>query len=172
MYITASIWNEFTHILPIAAEQTEVTNTEISANDTSVEFKWQLVTDADTYELVIRDLQGNIIFSFVFDSNGMVISLILHSPSRNREMKENQVNGFAYTITGLQPGSQYNYTLTAQNELGEDIYTEGGSFSTNASTTNMENINSALIPEKLLHNGQIFILRGEKVYTTTGQEVK
>ena len=172
MYITASIWNEFTHILPIAAEQTEVTNTEISANDTSVEFKWQLVTDADTYELVIRDLQGNIIFSFVFDSNGMVISLILHSPSRNREMKENQVNGFAYTITGLQPGSQYNYTLTAQNELGEDIYTEGGSFSTNASTTNMENVNSALIPEKLLHNGQIFILRGEKVYTTTGQEVK
>ncbi len=25
---------------------------------------------------------------------------------------------------------------------------------------------------KILHNGQIYILRGEKVYTVTGQEIK
>ena len=39
--------------------------------------------------------------------------------------------------------------------------------------TGMESVqNSEIINQKLLIDGQIYILRGEKVYTITGQEVK
>ncbi len=39
-------------------------------------------------------------------------------------------------------------------------------------TTSIPTINILLQTTKILHNGQILILRGEKVYTVTGQEVK
>lgn len=37
---------------------------------------------------------------------------------------------------------------------------------------NVEDVNASTTPAKLLHDGQILILRGEKVYTMTGQEVR
>ena len=42
----------------------------------------------------------------------------------------------------------------------------------NNSTTPVTNTEVTPQATKILHNGQIFILRGEKVYTVTGQEVK
>ena len=39
-------------------------------------------------------------------------------------------------------------------------------------TEDVENVDINGLPVKVLHDGQIFILRGEKVYTLTGQEVK
>ena len=42
----------------------------------------------------------------------------------------------------------------------------------NGGATAIDNVNNDVVPQKLLRNGQIFILRGEKVYTVTGQEVK
>lgn len=38
--------------------------------------------------------------------------------------------------------------------------------------TAVENITDTTAPRKILINDQIYILRGEKVYTVTGQEVK
>lgn len=38
--------------------------------------------------------------------------------------------------------------------------------------TDINNTTDELIPHKILHNGQVFILRGDKIYTITGQEVK
>ena len=45
-------------------------------------------------------------------------------------------------------------------------------FSVQNSLTPIENVTLESSPAKLLRNGQILILRGEKVYTVTGQEVK
>ena len=39
-------------------------------------------------------------------------------------------------------------------------------------TTGMENLNAGEQPVKVLINGQIFILRGEKMYDATGRLVK
>jgi hypothetical protein len=39
-------------------------------------------------------------------------------------------------------------------------------------TEGIENVNIDTLPQKVVIDGQIYILRGEKVYTLQGQEVK
>ncbi len=60
-----------------------------------------------------------------------------------------------------------------------DLYKEANvwkDFSNIESLDKLEDLNNISLPNatsaKLLHNGQIYILRGEKVYTITGQEVR
>ena len=76
-------------------------------------------------------------------------------------------------MNGLEPGTQYNYSIIAKNESGATLKTETGTFTTK-SLEGIENVNqqSTIKNKKLLRDGQIFILRGEKVYNAQGALVK
>ena len=72
-----------------------------------------------------------------------------------------------YIIAGdITIGSKNNYTVKVVSANGTDINV------TYNDTQDIEIVPSKTKASKILRNGQIFILRGEKVYSITGQEVR
>ena len=178
LYKVEDVWKDFTHILPIEAEEVGVTTTTVITTDSTANVAWPEVENAYTYELIIRDSNGNIICSLVFDSTGRLLSITFHAPSKDRAPQQTQTAGFAFTVNGLTSGTTYNYELTAKDSGGNILNTETGTFTTqgNAPTAIDEIVSSSLQGgdrgRLILRDGQILILRGNKTYTLSGQEVK
>ena len=75
-------------------------------------------------------------------------------------------------MTSLDSGTTYSYTMTAKGNNGNVLKTESGTFTTTGDAQGVEEVLSNQVPStKILRDGQILILRGEKVYTLTGQEI-
>jgi hypothetical protein len=113
---------------------------------------------------------------------------------------ETQPYTLSFKVTGLDVASRYNYVLSTLDETGTPIHVYTGAFATTGYTgdkpvgggdeiiptppiipsnpeasvpTDLENTEDAKGQHgKMFLNGQLFILHGAKVYTTTGQEVK
>lgn len=79
------------------------------------------------------------------------------------------------TLTDLDPGTVYRYRSYA-NIGSKRLYGSEMTLTTQGEYKDPQAIEDIRIdaPQatKILHDGQIYILRGEKVYTITGQEVK
>lgn len=82
----------------------------------------------------------------------------------------------SYDLEYIDEGTQYFYTIEDVDENENVISVIAGTFNTPAITTDIENTVSSLQGGNkgrlILHNGQIFILRGEKTYTLQGQEIE
>ena len=173
LYKAAEGWEEFEHILPIGASATNVKETTVTPSETTAEIAWLQVSGAASYELVIRDKQGNIICTLVFDGEGRLLSLTFHAPAKDNAPSQTQQAGFVFTVTGLDSGATYTYTLTAKDAHGNAVHTESGQFTTEDEPQGVENVPTNQLPStKVLRNGQVLILRGDKIYTMQGQEVK
>lgn len=128
------------------------------------------ITGAMTYMLVIRDLFGTVVCKIMFDADGHLLG-IAFAPGRNRTQKA-QSEGFHFTVEGLTPGTTYEYEFVAYDEADQVIETLTGSFETTADETGVNNISSASAPQKVINDGHVLILRGDKTYTMQGQKVK
>lgn len=128
------------------------------------------ITGAMTYMLVIRDLFGTVVCKIMFDADGHLLG-IAFAPGRNRTQKA-QSEGFHFTVEGLTPGTTYEYEFVAYDEADQVIETLTGSFETTADATGVNNIFSASAPQKVINDGHVLILRGDKTYTMQGQEVE
>ena len=88
-------------------------------------------------------------------------------------------NGLQFTVTGLSSGTQYSYSVTAKDANDQTVATYSGSFTTTCEGI-ATGIDNTPFPSgegrgearKLLRIGQIFILRGEKIYNAQGALVK
>lgn len=82
----------------------------------------------------------------------------------------------SYNLVDIEPATDYYYTFETVDETETVISVIAGTFNTPAITTDIENTTSSLQGEDrgrlILRDGQIFILRGEKVYTLQGQEIE
>lgn len=176
-YKTAYQWEEFTHIYPIEYAD-EINTSEVTATaneDNSVTVEWPIIEDAVIYTIEIKK-NGELVCTLEFNEEGQLISKVFAIPSRNgnRQTKSaaQTANGWQYTIDGLDSGTEYTYTITAKKTDDTEAFTQTITFSTlsheaiETIETNGGNMN------KILHDGQIFILRGDKTYTLQGQEVK
>lgn len=171
-YRSAEGWKAFNSIQPISAEQTETNTVKAEPTEYSVLVIWSAVIGAYSYELVIRDKKGNVICTLIFNAQGQLISIAFNAPARNNESQQTQSSGFAFTVTGLEPGTQYSYSITAKNASGATLHTETGTFTTKALEALDQITNDKCqMTNKVLRDGQIFILRGDKTYTLTGQEL-
>lgn len=172
-YRNAAGWNVFGNIQPITADSVDVTTTMVDPGSTTVNIAWPQVSGAYTYELVIKDALDNVVCTLVFDAEGHLLSLTFNAPSRNGAPQQTQTAGFVFTINGLNENTTYVYTLTAKNESGAILNSESGTFTTQGSPQAIDEINVDEAKTVKAHrNGQIFILRGDKTFTLTGQEVK
>ena len=170
-YQTADVWKDFGQILPINAEDIDVTTTTVTASATTADIVWPKVTGAVTYTLEIRK-NGELICTLTFDAEGHLISMSFAAPSRHNAPHQTQAAGFSFTITGLESGTTYNYTMTVKDNNGNVLKTESGTFTT-IGAEGIEDAQSDQVQStKILRNGQIFIQRGEKIYTITGQEIQ
>ncbi|MDY4513568.1 MAG: hypothetical protein SPD96_01075, partial [Paludibacteraceae bacterium] len=85
---------------------------------------------------------------------------------------EMTANGFRFTVTGLNEGSAYAYTLTVRNAANTVLETYTGDFTTLSNTpTGMQEADNtpAGKVEKLLRDGQVLILRNGVAYDMMGQ---
>ena len=176
LYQTAYEWKDFGNIQPIRAEDTtDVSKIIITPSENEVEITWPSVNGAASYELVIKDKDGNIVCTFIFNANGQLTSMAFNAPSRNGVPAQTQNAGFSFTITGLDNGTGYDLTLTAKDNSGNAIQTATISFVTTGGnvSTDIDQLQGHKVQStKVIKDGQVLILRNGKTYTMQGQEVK
>ena len=175
LYKSANQWEDFTNILPIGAQPADVTTTTVTPSETTADIAWPQVTGAATYTIEIKK-NGELICTLTFNAQGQLISIALAAPSRNNAPQRAQAAGFLFTVTSLDSGTTYSYTMVAKDSSGNVLKTESGTFTTTGESQGFEEISSSLQGgdrgRLIYHEGQIYILSGDKTYTLQGQEVK
>ena len=180
-------WSEFNLQVKSAEVVPDMTSTSVivEPEETTASLTWPETADAASYDLVIRDGNGDIICSLQFDKDGRLIGIDFGGGQNNvaervmmpqKHESENgfgTTSGFRFTVTGLSQGTDYSLRLAANNEsnMPLDIYT--ATFKTKGVNQNIDNVQGDdLQSTKVLRDGQILILRGDNVYTTQGQRVQ
>ena len=183
MYKNAAVWRDFYYTYAIGAEETTVTTNDVKVEpqDNAATLTWPTSNNAASYTIQITK-DGVVFCTLIFNSNGQLTG-IAFAPSRDGQAHAPAAlmtaNGLQFTVTGLDSGTQYGYSVTAKDANDQTVATYSGSFTTTSEGI-ATGIDNTPFPSgegrgearKLLRNGQIFILRGEKVYTLTGAEVK
>ena len=160
---------------------TEITTTEdvtVEPGENIATFTWATNDDAASYTIEITK-EGVVFCTLIFNANGQLTG-IAFAPSRNgtphAPAATKTSNGLQFTVTGLNSNTQYGYSVTAKDSSDDTIVSYSGEFTTTGETQGIGDISSSLQGGDrgglILRDGQIFILRGEKIYTVTGQEVK
>ncbi len=160
----------FTNILPIGAQPADVTTTTVTPSATTADITWPQVTGAATYTIEIKK-NGELICTLIFNAQGQLQSIAFNAPSRNNAPQQAQAAGFAFTVTSLDSGTTYSYTMTVKGNNGNVLKKESGTFTTTGDAQGIEDVQGNNVQcTKIVHNGQIYLLRGDKNYTLTGQE--
>ncbi len=170
-YKNSDAWKDFI-IRAIEAKESDVSNLQIETTSTTVEVAWPSVSGAATYELVIKDKNGNVICTLIFNANGQLTQIAFSAPSRDGAPQQTQGAGFSFTVTGLEQGKSYDLTITAKDENGATLDEKKQSFHTDWASAIDEVTNNDGVSYKILRDGQVLIQRGDKLYTLQGQEVK
>ena len=158
-------------VRPIGASKTETTEVKVEPTATTADVTWPAVENAATYELVIKDKNGNVVCTLIFNANGQLTQIAFGAPARDNAA---QATGFAFTVTGLEEGTSYDLTITAKDGNGSTLDEKTMAFTT-SSETGVEDINAPDVLDgstKILRNGEVLILRGGKTYTLQGVEVR
>lgn len=171
-YAAVNVWKDFGYILPISAKDTETTDVKTTTTENSVDVSWPQVNGAYTYELVIKDKNGYVICTLFFNAQGQLTSIAFNAPAREDAPQQAQTAGFTFTVSGLEAGTEYNLTITAKDENGQVIDKKNMTFHTDWPTA-LEDIRvDSDKTIKVLNDGKVYILRGDKTYTVQGQELK
>jgi|GEM_PF-714825 len=178
-YQMHAFWGMF-DVRPIGASGTETDKVKVEPAETTATVAWPTINGAGSYELVIRDKDGNALCTLVFNAQGQLTSIdFAAAPARDRSnvAAMAQGAGFAFTVTGLESGTMYKYSFITKNASGTVIDTKTGAFTTQSPTALediMDDASSASSSSvrKVLQNGQLYILRDGKVYNAVGAEVK
>lgn len=158
----------------------ETTTTAVTATpneDNSVTLTWPAVNGADTYTIEIKK-NGVSVCTLVFNANGQLISINFAAPARdgkgrNVPAAEQSANGWTYIVTGLEENASYTYSVTAKDVNGNVLLKQSVDFSMGEEPTSIEDVQGNNVQcTKVVRDGQVFILRGDKTYTVTGQEVR
>ena len=182
MYKAAAVWRDFYYTYAIGAEEATVTTNDVTVEpqDNAATVTWPTNDNAATYTIQITK-DGEVFCTLIFNANGQLTG-IAFAPSRDRQAHAPQAlmiaNGMQFTVTGLDSGTHYALTLQAKDSQESVLASYSSEFTTTGHNApqGLDEISSSLQGgdrgRLILHDGQIYILRGEKVYTLTGQEVK
>ncbi len=171
-YLRDTYWGEFDVQVKNAETVTEPTeDVVVTPYENSAEIVWPIVNEAETYEITITK-DDQTVCTLTFNAQGQLIG-IAFAPAREMT-KQQQAEGFRFTITGLTNNTQYGYSIVAKDANNNTLDTKSGSFTTTGEIpTAIEDVQvNSVQCTKILRDGQIFILRGNKTYTLQGQEVK
>lgn len=167
-------WGRF-NIMPIGAENTTNGNLSVRPSSNDAVFTWPANSEADSYTLTINKDDATFCM-LIFNGEGQLTNTTF-APARNGERHtpaaELTTNGYRFTVTGLEIDAHYTYQIVVKDGNNKVLNTYKGEFTTNNSTA-IDNISAYhnIVVRKYIRNGQIVIQRGDRVYTTTGIEIK
>ena len=182
MYKAAAVWRDFYYTYAIGAEEATVATNDVQVEpqDNAATLTWPTSNNAASYTIQITK-DGVLFCTLTFNANGQLTG-IAFAPGREGAYDAPATimtaNGLQFTVTGLDSNTQYGYNLTVKDANDQTVATYSGSFTTTSEgiATGVEETSSSLKGgdrgRLILRNGQIFILRGDKTYTLTGQEVR
>ena len=171
-YTLDVVWGKFKFIECISSDNVTTDEIVVTPSENEANVIWPSVNGAASYELVIKDKDGNIVCTLIFNANGQLTSIAFNAPSRNGAPAQTQNAGFSFTITGLDSGTGYDLTLTAKDNSGNIIEETTIPFHTDY-PEGIENVHGDEVQStKVIKDGQVLILRNGKTYTMQGQEVK
>ena len=133
-YILDVVWGKFKFIECIDSEEaTTDGNVTVVPGFNDVTITWPIESNADTYTIVIKK-DGEVFCTLTFNAVGQLLN-IAFAPSRdgnNRPVQyaEQAINGFTFTITGLDEGSVYTYDLVVKDRGNNIIQFYSGEFRT------------------------------------------
>ncbi len=143
VYLLDVIFGNFKFIECIEAETTPTDTIVVTPSFNDAEFIWPTNSSADSYTLAISK-DGEVFCTLTFNANGQLTG-IAFAPSRNGQHNApaaaQTANGFAFTVTGLDEGSNYTYNLLIQDRSGNTLQSYSGEFrtrSTNDRTVTVE----------------------------------
>jgi hemin uptake protein HemP len=180
-YHRDTYWGEF-DIQVQQAEGTIVTTNDVQVEpqDNAAIVTWPTNDNAATYTIQITK-DGVVFCTLIFNGNGQLTG-IAFAPSRDGSHHAPAAvmtaKGMQFTVTGLDSGTHYALTLQAKDSQETVLASYSSEFTTTGHNApqGFDEISSSLQGgdrgRLILHDGQIYILRGEKVYTLTGAEVK
>ena len=167
------VWGKFQHIQCIGAENTTTDGTvTVTPSDNEAVFVWRADESAASYNLEIRK-DGEVFCTLIFNANGQLTS-IAFAPARNGQTHraaEQTAAGFRFTVTGLSESTRYTFGMTVKDATNATLQTYTGEFNTTGVATSVDNATTETTAQKVIRNGQVLILRGDKTYTTMGVEV-
>ena len=177
MYKNAAVWRDFYYTYAIGAEDVTVATNDVTIEpaDNSAVVTWPVSASAATYTIEITK-DGVVFCTLIFNGNGQLIG-IAFAPSRDRQSQplaaKQVANGLQFTVTGLNSATHYAFSLTAKDSQETVLASYTGEFTTTGVATDIDQItNDKSQTTKIIKDNQLFILRGDKVYTVTGQEVR
>ena len=160
-------------VRPLGAKNTETADLNVTPAETTADVAWPAVSGAATYELVIKDKSGNVICTLIFNAQGQLTSIAFNAPARNNAPQQTQAAGFSFTVTGLEEGTSYDLTITSKDNNGGTLDTKTVSFTTTGDEQGIDEVPSDQVQStKILRDGKMYIIRGEKVYNAQGALVK
>ena len=171
-YKAHDVWSQFSEIDCIKSNKVETDTVVIDASTTSVTITWPTEIGADSYTIIITK-DGEVFCTLTFDSEGRLLN-IAFSPGRNGnhpvQYAEQAANGYRFTVTGLESGTKYNYTITTKDSIDQTISTYSGEFTTqsNVSTSVSDNQYPITDTRKEYRDGQLLIIRDGVEYNALG----
>ena len=162
-------------VRPLGAISVETSEVTVEPETTSANVVWPVVSGAATYELVIKDKDGNVVCTLVFNAQGQLTSIAFSAPGRGKAPQQAQQAGFSFTVTGLETGTTYKYSLTSKDGSGNVIDIKQGTFTTEGQTAveNVSDANTPVLPRKIIEEGHIYILLSDGTrYNALGTKVK
>ena len=173
-YILDVLWGKFKFIECIDSEEaTTDGNVTIVPGFNDVTITWPTETGADSYTIVIK--KGDTVFcTLTFNADGQLLNIAC-APGRDgnhpAQYAEQAGNGYRFTVTGLEEGTHYAYNIDVRNAANKTIKSYTGEFTTRLYTA-VDNITTDNAnTQKLLRDGQLLILKDNKVYTLMGTEL-
>ena len=177
MYKNASVWRDFYYTYAIGAKEATVTTNDVKVEpqNNAATVAWPTSENAASYTIQITK-DGVLFCTLVFNANGQLTG-IAFAPSREGSHHAPAAimtaNGLQFTVTGLDSGTHYDLTLQAKDSQETVLASYSSNFTTTGDAQGIEDVQGNNVQcTKIVHNGQIYILRGEKTYTLTGQELK
>ena len=181
-YQVDSNWNRFLLKALGATETSSSGEVTVEPGDNTATFTWPTNGDADSYSIEISK-DGEVFCTLIFNANGQLTGIAFvpsKDGSRNMPSATMTANGMQFTVTGLNSGTNYAFNLVAKDNQDAVLASYSGNFTTTGESQVPTAIDNPPFPSgeglgeatKVIKDGRLFILRGDKTYTVTGQEVR
>lgn len=173
-YQMDAVFGTFKYVRCISADSADADDDmTVTPSDNEATITWPTEDNAGTYTITIRK-DGEVFCTLTFNANGQLTN-ISFAPGRNghRHTPAAQLTarGYQFTVTGLTESTRYACQLDVKDASDNILKNYSGEFTTTSGTTAVDDAEVAIPVSKIIRDGQIFILRGGKTYTTTGIEV-